>query len=187
MSNKKPRTVYYQRKKSGKTNYRKRLSLLLAKKPRLVIRSTNQKIIAQIINFTPQGDRVLVGVDSNKLKKYGWGFSLKNLPATYLTGYLLGKMALTKKVNEAILDIGFRLPIKGNKSYVCLKGVVDAGLKVAHSKDIFPSEDRIMGKHIEEYVKKMQNNSPNKKVFSKYLKTNINPLKISEQFQKVKK
>lgn len=149
MPSKKPKTIPYKRKRQGKTNYKKRLRLLLAKKPRLTIRITNKKIIAQIIDFKTAGDRVLVGVDSSALKKYDWKYSFKNLPAAYLTGYLIGKKALEKNIKEAILDSGFKPPIKGNKIYACLKGALDAGLNIAHSKEIFPPEERISGKHIQ--------------------------------------
>jgi large subunit ribosomal protein L18 len=149
MARKKPKTIPYKRKREGKTNYRKRLCLLLSKKPRVVIRITNKKIITQLIDFKTSGDKVIVGVDSSALKKLGWNFSMKNLPAAYLTGFLLGKKALQKNIKEAVPDLGFKAPIKGNKVYACLKGALDAGLNIPHSKEVFPSEDRISGKHIQ--------------------------------------
>lgn len=162
MANKKPKVLAYKRKREGKTDYTKRLHLLLGKKLRLVVRITNKKIISQIIEFKKQGDAVLVATDSSALKKYKWNFSLKNLPAAYLTGYLTGKKALKKKIKEVILDIGFKPPIKGNRIYAFLKGAVDAGLEVPHAKEVFPSEERISGRH-------------------------INIAKISESFQQTKK
>ncbi len=152
MTSKKPKTIPVRRKREGKTDFKKRLHLLLAKKPRLVIRTTNQSIIAQIIDFKPKGDIVLAGVSSTALKKKGWTYSFKNLPAAYLTGYLIGKKAIEKDIQEAILDSGFKSPIKGNKIYACLKGAIDAGLKIPHSPEIFPSEERISGQHINEKI-----------------------------------
>tara|TARA_Y100000310_G_C20509614_1_gene728168 strand:- start:233 stop:736 length:504 start_codon:yes stop_codon:yes gene_type:complete len=151
MANKKPKTVLQRRKREGKTDYKKRLHLLLAKKPRLVIRTTTTKIIVQIIDFKPVGDVVLVDLSSTELKKKGWNHSYKNIPAAYLTGYLVGKKALEKNIKKAILDLGFKSPIKGNKIYACLKGVIDAGIEIPHSPEIFPSEERLTGKHIEDY------------------------------------
>ena len=151
MANKKPKTVLQRRKREGKTDYKKRLHLLLAKKPRLVVRITNQKIIVQLINFKPVGDEVLINVSSTELKKKGWNHSYKNLPAAYLTGYLVGKKAVEKNISGAILDLGFKSPIKGNKIYACLKGAIDAGLQIPHSPEIFPSEERLSGKHIQDY------------------------------------
>jgi large subunit ribosomal protein L18 len=153
MTNRKPRTVAYRRKREGKTNYRKRLNLLLASVPRLVVRVTNKKIIVQLVDFKNTGDLVLVGVDSSALKKYGWDFSFKNLPAAYLVGYLAGKKAAAKDIKKAVLDLGFKPPIKGNKIYACLKGVLDSGLTVAHSPEVFPSEERLSGKHIQKFPK----------------------------------
>ncbi len=149
MARKKPKTIPYKRKREGKTNYRKRLRLLLAKKPRAVIRITNKKIIIQLVDFKNTGDHVLIGIDSSALKKHGWNFSMKNLPAAYLTGFLFGKKALQKNIKEAVLDLGFKPPIKGNKVYACLKGALDAGLNIPHSKEVFPTEERISGKHIQ--------------------------------------
>jgi len=150
MPTKKPQTIIYQRKRKGKTNYKKRLHLLLAKKPRLVVRLTNKKIIVQIIGFDPKGDKIFVGADSPALKKYGWNLSFKNIPSAYLTGYLIGKKALQQKIPEAILDIGFKQPLKGSRIYATLKGALDAGVKIPHSEEIFPSPERISGKHIKD-------------------------------------
>jgi len=184
MQGKKPKTIHYKRKRQGKTNYRKRLRLLLAKKPRFIIRTTNQKTITQIIDFKTTGDIILVGVDSSALKKYGWNFSFKNIPAAYLTGYLIGKKALQKNIKETVLDIGFKPPIRGNKIYACLKGALDAGLNVFHSEEILPSEERISGKHIQDYAQKIKDTPSYQKIFSKYLKTNLDPTKIIDSFQK---
>lgn len=187
MPRKKPKTLPYRRKRQGKTNYKKRLHLLLAKKPRLAIRLTNQKIITQIIDFNTTGDVVLVGLDSSALKKYNWNFSFKSLPAAYLTGYLLGQKALQKNIKKAVLDLGFKPPIKGNKIYACLKGALDAGLNIPHSKEVFPSEERISGKHIQDYAASLKENPElYSKKFSKYLKNNLDPTKIVDEFQKTK-
>ena len=43
------KTIYYRRKRSGLTNYKKRLSLLLSKKPRLVIRKSLNNMVAQVV------------------------------------------------------------------------------------------------------------------------------------------
>jgi len=141
--------VKFRRKSEGKTNYKKRISLVSSGVSRLVVRKTLTKIITQIIDFDVKGDVVKVAAVSNELRDLGYKGNLKNIPAAYLTGYLIGKKALKAKVNEANLDIGFNTSIPGVKIYAVLKGVIDAGLKVAASEEVFPSEDRIMGKHIE--------------------------------------
>ena len=92
MASKKPKQVLYRRKMEGRTNYSKRLSLLLSKKLRLVVRFTNQKVIAQVCEFNSQekGDKILAAVDSYALKKYGWTSSCKNLPAFSIATWLDG-------------------------------------------------------------------------------------------------
>ncbi len=147
--------VKMRRRREGKTDYRKRLALLKSGKPRAVVRKTLKYIIVQIVDYHEDGDRVLMGVTSKKLKKYGWEGSFKNTPAAYLTGYLAGKMALKKGIKEAVLDIGLQRPVKGSKVFAVLKGMLDAGIEIPHSDNIFPSEERIRGSHISEDLIKM--------------------------------
>lgn len=143
------RTVPYRRKREGKTNYKKRLELLKGKEARLVVRRTNKHIIMQLVEYHPDGDKILLGVSSKVLESMGWAHSGKNIPAAYLTGLLLGKTAATKKITKAHLDLGLRTPIIGSRLYAALKGAIDAGLDVPASKEVFPTEERIAGKHIQ--------------------------------------
>ena len=154
MASRKPKAVLYRRKREKRTNYSKRLKLLLSKKPRLVVRFTNKKIIAHVVEFDAYGDKTIVGVNSFTLKKNGWNYSCKNIPAAYLTGLLLGKKALGKGCKEAILDVGFKTPKHKGRVYAFLKGVLDGGLNIPHKEeDIFPEENRIHGEHIGEKIK----------------------------------
>ena len=189
MATKKPKTVLYRRRMEAKTNYSKRLKTLLSKKPRLVVRYTNQKIIAQIISFASEGDKVIVAVDSQSLKKYEWNYSYKNIPAAYLTGLLIGKMALEKDCKEAILDTGFKYLLKKGNMTALLKGAVDSGMLIPYGgEEIFPTEEIISGKHIKDYAEKLKENKElYEKKFSGYLKKNLSVEKISEDFITVKK
>jgi len=146
-------TVKLKRKIKGKTDYKKRLRLLLAEKPRLVIRKSVDNIIAQVINYHPDGDKVIATVHSSSLKKLGWKYSTGNLPASYLTGLMLGKK-VKGKVKEAILDIGLQKSVRGSRIYSCLKGFIDAGINVPHDAEILPDAKRISGEHISNDVKK---------------------------------
>ncbi|MEM0350880.1 MAG: 50S ribosomal protein L18 [Archaeoglobaceae archaeon] len=172
--------VPHRRRREGKTNYRKRLKLLLSKKPRLVVRITNQRVIAQIIEYRPEGDRVLAAVDSMKLRDYGWNGDLNNTPACYLTGILIGKKALEIGIKEAILDIGLRTPTKGARVFAVLKGAVEAGLQIPHDDEILPDEYRILGKHIADYYRE----HPEK--FSEYEKRGFSPERLPEHVMEVK-
>ena len=188
MVNRKPKTVQFRRKREYKTDYAKRLSLLLSRKLRLVVRLTNKRILAQLIEFSPKGDKILVGVDSISLKKIDWLFSCKNFPAAYLTGLMIGKKAKEKGYEEAVFDTGFKKPLKNGKQYAFLKGVLDSGFNVPHSKGIFPDEDVISGKRISDYASKIKDNKEvYEKSFAEYLKNKVQPEKITNNFEEIKK
>ncbi len=140
--------VKMRRRREGRTDYRKRLTLLKSKKIRAVIRKTNRRIIIQFVEYQENGDRIITGVTSDMLKNYGWKYSLKSIPASYLTGYLGGKIAIKKNIKEAVLDMGLYPSVKGSRIYSSLRGIIDAGIEIPHSDEIFPPEDRIVGKHI---------------------------------------
>lgn len=141
-------SVKFRRRREGRTDYRKRLKMLQSKIPRLCVRRSNKYIVAEVIEYSVKGDRVLAYAHSSELKKAGWQHGLKNLPAAYLTGVLIGKKALKAKVEKAIFDIGIYTSTKGNKLFAVLKGAVDAGLEIPCDEKIFPSADRISGKHL---------------------------------------
>ncbi|MCX6821328.1 MAG: 50S ribosomal protein L18 [Candidatus Aenigmarchaeota archaeon] len=175
--------VPFKRRLEKKTDYRKRLRLLYSKEKRLVVRKSLKHTRAQVIEFDTKGDKSLVSASSQELKKFGWDGPSDNVTSAYLTGLLIGKRTLDKKINSVVLDIGTQRSIKGSKIYAVLKGALDAGLSVPHSPDIFPSEERIKGKHIVDYAEKLKKEDEKsyKKQFSAY-----NPEKIVEMFEKVK-
>lgn len=154
MANKKTYTVPFRRKRQGKTNYKKRLGLLKSKSLRLVVRKSNKHTLVQLINYTDIGDKVNLSVSSKHLLKFGWDKSTGNIPAAYLTGLLLGNKAKGKK---AILDLGLQTPISGSRLFAVLKGVLEGGLNISVDESVFPSEDRIMGKHIDKDFEKLVN------------------------------
>lgn len=171
------------RKLEGKTDYRQREKLLKAGERRVVIRKSDKYIRAQVIEYKPKGDETLVDTKSLKLKEYGWEGGFNNIPASYLTGFLTGKKAKQKGIEKCVPDLGMKKPSGGSKIYACLKGFIDASIKVPHSKEVFPSEERIKGQHIAEYGKKLKENNPEKlkEVFKR-----TDPLKIPKLFEKVK-
>jgi len=144
-------TMPFKRRREGKTNYQKRLRLLLSKKPRLVVRKSLKYICAQIVQFEKIGDKTLAAASSQELKKLGWKFACDNLPAAYLTGLLIGKKAAENKIKEAVLDSGLYPSTKGSRIYAVLKGAVDSDLKVSYDEKILPSEERIKGLHIQKF------------------------------------
>ena len=153
--------VMFRRRREGKTDYRKRLGLLRANIPRAVVRFSNKNVIVQMIEYDSKGDEILVKAYSQELKKFGWNHqSTANTPAAYLTGYLAGSRALKKDIKKVNLDAGLNTITKGGKMFGALKGMIDAGLEIPHSDEILPSEERVMGKHINdslpELVKKVK-------------------------------
>jgi large subunit ribosomal protein L18 len=47
-----------------------------------------------------------------------------------------------------VLDTGLYVSTKGSRIYTVVKGAIDAGLQIAVSKEMLPSEEKIAGKHI---------------------------------------
>jgi large subunit ribosomal protein L18 len=168
-------TVHYRRKREGKTHYGRRLELLKSSKPRLIIRRSNTAINIQFVTYEKDGDKVLATFHSSQLEKYGWKYSKKSLPAAYLAGLAAGKL-VSKQVKEAILDLGLQTPHKGSKLYAALKGVIDAGVAIPCSETVFPSEDRLSGKHIATSGQK----------YTGYEKAKVEASKITDEFQATK-
>ena len=61
---------------------------------------------------------------------------------------LLGKKIIGKKLETPIADFGMYRNQHKNRSYAFLKGLIDAGLKLKCSKDVFPEEGKITGKNL---------------------------------------
>ncbi len=180
--------IEFRRKREGKTDYKKRLNLLLNKKLRLIIRISLKNINVQIVEYNETGDKILVSANSKELeKKFGWEAGRNNLPASYLTGYLIGKKAVKRGIKDAILDIGLGKSVKGGRLYSALKGVLDAGLNVPCSEDIFPSDESIKGAHISNYAQKLIKEGKYEKIFSSYIKKSIKAEDIPKYFEEAKK
>lgn len=180
-------TVFYRRKREGKTDYKKRLRLLLSNKPRLVVRKSLRDISAQIIEYDSKGDKIMVSAKASSLKELGWNFNYRNLPSAYLLGLLIAKKGKERGISAAILDIGLNKSVPGSRLYTVVKGALDNGLKISCSESVLPNEHRLSGKHIEDYAKKLKENQEayNKK-FGNYIKKNMDPLNIAGIFNDIK-
>ena len=185
--------VPFRRRREGRTNYYLRRSLLASGKHRAIIRPSEKNITCQLADAHLRGDTILVVAHSKELvKNFGWKFNTGNMPASYLVGYLLGKKAMKAGFTEAIADIGLRIRIQ--RTYAALKGFVDAGLQIPHSEDIFPAEDRLVGKHIEEYTTFLSEQKSSGDAdqeddhqFSRYEKNKVDATKISSIVAEIKK
>ena len=145
----------YKRRSTGQTDYHRRLKLLRGGTPRAVVRVTNTQVICQLVGYEDNGDQVISAADGSSLRgKYAWPSkaSTKSVPAAYCTGYALGKQVQKAGHDEAVLDIGLAASTSGNRVFAALKGMVDAGLWVPHSEEIFPSDERLAGEHIDKSI-----------------------------------
>lgn len=150
------------RRKEFRTDYKKRFALLKSRMPRIIFRKTNRYLIAQYIKSKEAQDKIVFGVNSKELLKYGWPEkeSIKSIPASYLTGYLTGKKILLKKLcpegvssgEKPILDFGMARVLHKTGVYAFIKGLVDSGIKIECEKENFPDESRIKGEHLKNKI-----------------------------------
>ena len=142
------------RRKSQQTDYGRRFKLLKSDRPRLVFRKTNSAVIAQYTTSEAAQDAVSFGVTSKALLKHGWPEtfkgSLKSIPASYLTGFLVAKKIAKEKLDAPIVDLGMQRTLYKTRVYAFIKGLIDAGLEVNCKEEAFPEEERIMGSSMKE-------------------------------------
>lgn len=140
------------RRKENRTDYLNRLNLLKSGKPRIVFRKTNRYLISQYVVSSESQDKIILGTSTKELLKNGWPEngknSLKNLPAAYFLGFLMGKKIQKQKLGNPIVDFGMLRTIHKTKPYSFLKGLIDSGLKINCKKEALPEEERIKGKHL---------------------------------------
>ncbi len=178
--------VKFRRRREGKTDYYRRARLLRSGLPRLVVRKTNTRVIAQVITAHPVGDRTVASAVSSELAGYGWTAGTGNLPAAYLTGLLVGLRARARGVERAILDVGLHPPVRGSKVYAALKGAVDAGLEVPHDPSVLPDEARLNGEHIVAAFKYFSEHPGEHHMFTLLGKKKTTVTSMPKQVKKVK-
>lgn len=161
------RIMQYKRKEERKTDYRKRLKLVSSKLPRMIIRKSLRQMLIQFANYFPEGDRIIVSASTTELKDFGWSLYCRNTPAAYLVGLLAGLKAKQQGITKAIIDIGIYPSVKSAIIYSAVKGAIDAGINLPHKQEIFPSEERISGTHINENTKLIFENTK-KAILKKY-------------------
>ena len=179
-------SIPYRRKREGRTDYKKRMKLLLGNKPRLVVRKSLKHIILQIAEFQPKGDKIIATAHTRELTKHGWKGNTGNTSAAYLAGYLLAKK--TKKKIICVLDTGQYTSVKGNILYAAAHGALEGGLQITLSKEVVPDAKRIRGEHIAQYAKQLKANKEKyEKTFNKYIKSGLDPETLPQHFEAVKK
>jgi len=181
--------VPFRRRREGKTNFTRRLKMIKSRRNRLIIRCSLKNTIVQIADSTIHGDNIIASSHSQQLAKaFGWNYNSGSLPSAYLTGYLCGMRAKKANIEDAILDIG--IIIHTDQVKAAFKGFLDAGIEIPHDESWFPKvlTSRMTGEHIKKYAEKLSKESSDKykKMFSKSLKNNADPMKIVEEFKKTK-
>jgi large subunit ribosomal protein L18 len=155
------KTIQKRRRRENITDYLTRLKMLKSGKPRLVFRKTNKYIISQYVISEEAKDKIIFGITSKKLLEYGWPESfkgsLKSIPASYLTGYLMAKKIKEKKLETPIVDFGMLRKLHKSKLFAFLKGIIDGGIEINCKKEAFPEEERIEGKSLKEDFSKQFN------------------------------
>jgi large subunit ribosomal protein L18 len=133
-------TVYFRRRREGKTNFAKRLALIKGGKTRMVVRRSNSGVLVQFVDFDPKGDKTVVTVCGAHLSKgYKWP-AKRNVWTAYLAGLMAGKLAQKKGVKEFVLDMGMYTPSKGSVVFAAQKGASDSGLSTSFDKAMVPEE-----------------------------------------------
>ena len=157
MAHGKNQRLRYKRRRNSKTDYRRRMRMLRGGSVRAVVRVSNTQTICQLVSYNNDGDNVLASINGNSLvNDFGWPLdaSRKSVPASYLTGFAMGKAAISAGHKEAILDVGLAASSPGNRVFAALKGMVDAGLDIPHGEDVLPDAERVNGNHISDSIAK---------------------------------
>jgi large subunit ribosomal protein L18 len=141
------KNVAYRRKREGRTNYNKRLQMLVSRKLRIVVRKSLRAIQIQIIDYNADGDKILVSTHSRELKAFGATKDPSNIPGAYLTGLVCGKKAVAAGITEGIIDLGLQRAHAGGRLFAVLQGLLDAGMTIPHDPAALPSPERLEGKH----------------------------------------
>ena len=179
-------TVAYRRKREGRTNYRARIKLLSSDKNRVVLRKGINNFVIQIIEHHLKGDKVLVSSHTRELIKYGWKSHRGNISSAYLTGLLCGIKAKKKGIKSGVTDVGFFRIVKGSCIFAAIKGLRDSGFAIAASEDFFPNQDRISGKHIQEFASKIKGSPLYNIQFSNLIKNGLKPEEFTRHFDEIK-
>jgi large subunit ribosomal protein L18 len=171
--------------REDKTNYRKRSAILIGRHLFVTVRISDQNVAAQVLKPTPTGDIVIASAHSRELAEHGWKGTFNNLPACYLTGMLLGKKAIQKEIDAAVLYIGKNHFT--SRVGACMKGIVDAGVSMPVSEESLPDEERISGQHIAEYSHTLKEDEKEyNSRFSAILKNGLKPEDYPSHFEEIK-
>ncbi|MFA5077262.1 MAG: 50S ribosomal protein L18 [Candidatus Micrarchaeia archaeon] len=136
----------FRRRREGRTDYRRRLSLVRGGETRMVVRRSNKGFLIQFVEYSELGDKTLYTMHSSQLKKL-FNFPSKcNTPTAYLSGLYAGKHAQSKGVKAAVADISATAS-KGANVFAAVKGAIDSGVKIPFDESKVVPE-RLSGSHL---------------------------------------
>lgn len=159
--------------------------MLIGRQSFMTVKVSDQNVAAQVLKPTLTGDIVIASAHSRELAKQGWKGSFNNLPACYLTGLMIGKKALEKGVERAVLYIG--KDHFTSRVAACLKGAVDSGVNIPVSEDALPPQERLNGQHIADYANTLKENQEEyKSRFSNLLKNGLKPEDYPAHFEEIR-
>ncbi len=171
------------RRRSGKTNFKKRSTLIQSRETILAVRISNKTTLIQFLTPLLGGDRIESSSHSSQLMKLGWTGSGKSLPGAYLTGYLAGKKAAKVGVKRAIPYLGIRKFTAGSKVVASLKGVVDAGVQIPIDDGVLPDPGRLRGEHIAKFASTLDSDSI---ILRKRKKAGYDPSRFAQEIDEMK-
>lgn len=171
------------RRRSGKTNFKKRRTLIQSGEIILSVRLSNKATFIQFLTPAIAGDKIESSSHSSQLAKLGWTGSGKSLPGAYLTGYLAGRKASKVGVKRAIPYLGTRKFTAGSKAVASLKGVVDAGVQIPMDNEVLPEPARLEGEHIAKYASSLDSDSI---ILGKRRKTGYDPNNFAQEIKAMK-
>ena len=102
MAHGKNQRLRFKRRRTGETDYRRRMRMLRGGATRAVVRVSNTQTTCQLINYDSTGDEVMISVTGKTLvDRFGWPLdaSRKSVPASYLTGFGSGSRRRSRCCN----------------------------------------------------------------------------------------
>jgi large subunit ribosomal protein L5e len=132
------------------------------------------------------------------LKKLGMDSTYEGLKEATGEDYTVDEAADGPGPFRCYLDVGLARTTTGAKIFAAMKGALDGGLDVPHSENRFygyndekkkydpkKHRERIMGKHVGEYMKNMKKDDEEayKRHFSKYIAAGVTPETIEKMYK----
>lgn len=152
---------------------------------RLVVRTTNTRIIVQIVKTLEKQDRTVCSADSRELARYGVPAGFSNAPAGFLTGLLIAKRFAIMGIdgNNCEIDVGDKKP-DGMVVTAVIRGATVGGLLPGDS-ELTESELSIyMGSAIAAYMHRLSGDEERyRRQFGRFQALGIGPEQLGPMYE----